>query len=78
MGRRRWRLVTITAFLLFVTKDTKCQEPSDHYRWGPVGLMPDPELRTTCGAGSRTGWFLVSKSLILLPLASLKAGEVIG
>ncbi|KAF9811195.1 hypothetical protein SFRURICE_002564 [Spodoptera frugiperda] len=22
-------------------------ELSDHRRWGPVGLMPDPELRTT-------------------------------
>ncbi|KAF9806420.1 hypothetical protein SFRURICE_001215 [Spodoptera frugiperda] len=21
--------------------------PSDHHRWGPVGLMPDPELRST-------------------------------
>ncbi|KAF9824242.1 hypothetical protein SFRURICE_019922 [Spodoptera frugiperda] len=22
-------------------------QPSDHHRWGPVGLMPDLELRTT-------------------------------
>ncbi|KAF9791549.1 hypothetical protein SFRURICE_003245 [Spodoptera frugiperda] len=22
------------------------KEP-DHHRWGPIGLMPDPELRTT-------------------------------
>ncbi|KAF9786579.1 hypothetical protein SFRURICE_016302, partial [Spodoptera frugiperda] len=26
---------------------TRLKEPSDHHRWGPVGLMPDPELRTT-------------------------------
>uniref|UniRef100_A0A2H1VMZ5 SFRICE_016743 n=1 Tax=Spodoptera frugiperda TaxID=7108 RepID=A0A2H1VMZ5_SPOFR len=25
------------------------KEPSDHHRWGPVGLMPNPELRTTYG-----------------------------
>uniref|UniRef100_A0A2H1V061 SFRICE_008511 n=1 Tax=Spodoptera frugiperda TaxID=7108 RepID=A0A2H1V061_SPOFR len=25
----------------------RLKEPSDHHRWGPVGLMPDPELRTT-------------------------------
>uniref|UniRef100_A0A2H1WVT4 SFRICE_034037 n=1 Tax=Spodoptera frugiperda TaxID=7108 RepID=A0A2H1WVT4_SPOFR len=23
------------------------KEPSDHHRWGPVGLNPDPELRIT-------------------------------
>uniref|UniRef100_A0A2H1VK24 PCNA-associated factor n=1 Tax=Spodoptera frugiperda TaxID=7108 RepID=A0A2H1VK24_SPOFR len=26
---------------------TRLKEPSDHHRWGPVGLMPNPELRTT-------------------------------
>ncbi|XP_022821978.1 flocculation protein FLO11 [Spodoptera litura] len=35
MGRRRWRLVTITAFLLFVTKDTTCQD-ENHYFFSPV------------------------------------------
>lgn len=25
MGRRRWRFITIAAFLLFMTKDTQCQ-----------------------------------------------------
>ncbi|KAF9804014.1 hypothetical protein SFRURICE_019210 [Spodoptera frugiperda] len=25
----------------------RLREPSDHHGWGPAGLMPDPELRTT-------------------------------
>ncbi|KAF9797612.1 hypothetical protein SFRURICE_001537 [Spodoptera frugiperda] len=25
----------------------RLKEPSDHHRWGPVGLMLNPELRTT-------------------------------
>ncbi|KAF9806487.1 hypothetical protein SFRURICE_001282 [Spodoptera frugiperda] len=36
----------------------RLKEPSDHHRWGPVGLMPDPELRTTYqiyrGSGSKS------------------------
>ncbi|KAM3966866.1 uncharacterized protein ACR2FA_012397 [Aphomia sociella] len=31
MGRRRWRFVTITAFLLFIIKDTQCQDENDFY-----------------------------------------------
>ncbi|KPI93264.1 hypothetical protein RR46_10524 [Papilio xuthus] len=31
MGRRRWRIVTIAAFLLFIIKDTQCQDENDYY-----------------------------------------------
>ncbi|CAH2068499.1 unnamed protein product, partial [Iphiclides podalirius] len=31
MGRRRWRIVTIAAFLLFIIKDTQCQDENDFY-----------------------------------------------
>ncbi|XP_059049232.1 mucin-2 [Achroia grisella] len=31
MCRRRWRFVTITAFLLFIIKDTQCQDENDFY-----------------------------------------------
>ncbi|XP_060810569.1 mucin-2 [Amyelois transitella] len=31
MGRRRWRLVTITAFLLCVIKETQCQDENNYY-----------------------------------------------
>ncbi|XP_026763949.2 putative mediator of RNA polymerase II transcription subunit 26 [Galleria mellonella] len=31
MGRRRWRFFTITAFLLFIIKDTQCQDENDFY-----------------------------------------------
>ncbi|XP_026484449.2 mucin-2-like isoform X2 [Vanessa tameamea] len=31
MGRRRWRFATIVAFLLFITKDTQCQDENDFY-----------------------------------------------
>ncbi|CAB3238516.1 unnamed protein product [Arctia plantaginis] len=35
MARRRWRFVTITAFLLFVIKDTQCQD-ENHFFFSPV------------------------------------------
>ncbi|XP_052747448.1 mucin-5AC [Bicyclus anynana] len=31
MGRRRWRLATIAAFLLFVARDTQCQDENGFY-----------------------------------------------
>lgn len=34
MGRRRWRVVTIAAFLLFVTKDAQCQGEVLHFYSG--------------------------------------------
>ncbi|XP_063832301.1 mucin-2 isoform X2 [Ostrinia nubilalis] len=31
MGRRRWRFVTIASFLLFIIKETQCQDENDFY-----------------------------------------------
>ncbi|KAF9806077.1 hypothetical protein SFRURICE_008205 [Spodoptera frugiperda] len=40
------------------SRSARLKEPSDHYRWGPVGLTPDPEMwtiyRVYRGSGSKS------------------------
>ncbi|KAF9804699.1 hypothetical protein SFRURICE_007602 [Spodoptera frugiperda] len=58
---------------------SKGSSPSDYHIWGPVGLMPDPELRTTqqvyrdSGSKSRSrnrvsrGYYIIIKSILVYP-----------
>ncbi|KAF9809731.1 hypothetical protein SFRURICE_015539, partial [Spodoptera frugiperda] len=50
LGTHIAKLTHPTSGVRRVAFRARLKEP-DHYRWGPVGLMPDPELRTTniCG-----------------------------
>ncbi|CAK1599708.1 unnamed protein product [Parnassius mnemosyne] len=55
MGRRRWRIVTIAAFLLFIIKDAQCQDENDFY-YTPVERS-FAQVQPSLFPNTRTGSF---------------------